>query len=113
MANKLKSLSEDLLFELQDEEIVVQGEDMDDDFIDTESDIDDIENIDDETEENKSDSFVRMETTTKIRGVIRRVNYEVVFQDLADEINDEINGVTLTRTKARQLFHIFKNSMGF
>lgn len=60
-----------------------------------------------------SKSRVRIETDSKIVGIIRNVNYDVKFKDLADRLKDEVPGVTITRDKAKKIFTVVKDMVGF
>ncbi len=72
------------------------------------------EEIEQEEEEKvKGNSKVRVETTQKIKGIIRTLNYEVKYKELAERIKDEVKGVVATREKAKQIFAIVRNMMGF
>ena len=79
---------------------------------DNEEEMMDDEVMDDDVDENRN-SKIRLETESKIRGVIRNLNFEVNFRDLADKINDEIDGVVLTRDKSHQIFNIIQEFVGF
>lgn len=66
-----------------------------------------------EGEKKESRARIRVETESKIRGIIKNLDFEVNFRDMADRINDEIDGVVLTREKAHQLFNIVRDFLGF
>jgi hypothetical protein len=81
---------------------------------------DEVELTDDELQDQEEEATVRdskarirLETETRIRGLIRNVEFDIQFRDLADRINDQIDGVVLTRDKAHQLFNIVRELMGF
>jgi len=74
---------------------------------------DELEDQEDEAEAKESKARIRLETETRIRGLIRNVEFDVQFRDLADRINDQIDGIVLTRDKAHQLFNIVRELMGF
>lgn len=66
-----------------------------------------------EEEKTKGNSKVRVETTQKIKGIIRTLNYEVKYKELAERIKDEVKGVVVTREKAKQIFSVVRDMMGF
>lgn len=71
------------------------------------------EEMGEEEKETKGNSKVRIETSTKIIGIIRKLDYEVDFKELADKVTDEVSGIVLTRAKAKQIFKIVKEMVGF
>lgn len=60
-----------------------------------------------------SKSRIRVETESKIVGIIRNLNYNVKFKDLADRLKEEVPGVTITRDKAKKIFNVVKEMIGF
>lgn len=110
--DSLKKLNEKIRHELhlREEDYVSDDEEME---IDPELQAD----LEDEAEEDEdrrdSRARIRVETESKIRGIIKNLDFEVNFRDLADRINDEIDGVVLTREKAHQLFNVVRNMLGF
>lgn len=111
--DSLKDLNEKIKEELhlRENDEVVSDEEMTDDAEWDQID-DDLEA---EEEEDRKDSRarIRVETESKIRGIIKNLDFEVNFRDLADRINDEIDGVVLTREKSHQLFSIVRDFLGF
>ncbi len=105
----------DLKRKLADELIILKEED--------EKNVDDnwteVDEFDDEQEEEQEEASkeskarIRLETESKIRGIIKNLDFEVNFRDMADRINDEIDGVVLTREKSHQLFSIVRDLMGY
>jgi hypothetical protein len=71
------------------------------------------EEEEDEEEFNKSKARIKIENETLIKGFIKNLEFEVVFRDLADKINEEVDGVIITKIKARQIFDIIRSSLGF
>lgn len=61
----------------------------------------------------KTRSRVRIETASKIVGIIRNVEYSVKYKELSERIRDEISGISVSRDKARQIFQIVKDMVGF
>ncbi len=102
--NSIKELNEKIKEELHlkeyDEEMVMSDEEREDE-------------LEDEEQEKSSKARIRVETESKIRGIIKNLDFEVNFRDLADRINDEIDGVVLTREKSHQLFTIIRDFLGF
>jgi hypothetical protein len=114
MMDSLKDLNDKIKNELHlNEEDKEYGEEFMDD-IDSEE-LDAEMEADAEEEEVRKDSRarIRVETESKIRGIIKNLDFEVNFRDLADRINDEIDGVVLTREKSHQLFNIIRDFLGF
>lgn len=109
--NSIKKLNERIRDELHlKEEDYMDDEVMPEDDFEAESD----EAADDEATSSKdSRSRIRIESETKIRGLIRSLEFDVDFRDLADRVNEQIDGIVLTREKAHQLFNIFRDLMGF
>lgn len=71
----------------------------------------DEEFIEKEKEENNN-VRIRVENETKIRGLIKSVDFEFVYRDFADRVNEEVDGVVLTREKAHQVFDIVREMLG-
>jgi len=72
------------------------------------------EEIEDEEEYKKeSKARIRLETEAKIKGIIKNLEFDINFRDLADRVNDEIDGIVLTREKAHQLFNLIRSMLGF
>jgi len=104
--NSLKILNEKIKNELHFKEEFEEPV-LDDEFVD----IDELEK--EEEEEKDSKVRIRLETETKIRGIIKNLDFDINFRDLADRVNDEIDGVVLTREKAHQMFTLIRDMMGF
>lgn len=110
--DNLKRFVEDLQIELKDSK-------MDKDVEEDEKDKEDEKGgkiVDsEETKENekKGNSKVRIETTTKITGIVRNLYYDVNFDNLKSEINDNVKGIVVNKAKAKQIFKIVKKIMGF
>ena len=66
-----------------------------------------------ESDDDNSRSRVRVETESKIIGIIRNLNYDIKFKDLADRLRDEVPGVSITRDKAKKIFNVVKEMVGF
>lgn len=113
--NSLKKLNEKIRNELhlKEEE---EDDDYGEEFLDDEEEEEE-DSLDDETEDDKlkkdSRARIRVETESKIRGIIKNLDFEIKFRDLADKINDEIDGVVFTREKAHQLFNILRDLLEF
>ena len=71
------------------------------------------EESEEEKEKRAGNSKVRVETTQKIKGIIRTLNYEIKYKELAERIKDEVKGVIVTREKAKQIFAVVRDMMGF
>ena len=78
------------------------------DMMDTEASAED-----EKSSEDASKSRIRIETDSKIVGIIRNLTYDVKFKDLADRLKEEVPGVTVTRDKAKKIFNVMKDMMGF
>lgn len=80
-----------------------------------EDDDDDSEDYDAEQDERKKSSRarIRVETESKIKGIIKNLDFEIDFRDLADAVNDKIDGVVLTREKSHELFNIVREFLNF
>lgn len=76
-------------------------------------DVDHEEEDDDDVVDNTSKSRVRIETDSKIVGIIKNVSYDLKYKDLADRLTDEIPGVSITRDKAKKIFKVVKDMVGF
>lgn len=111
--DSLRSLNEKIKNELhlKEEEDFTNNKEMTDD--DAFDDIDTEMEEDEEKAKKDSKARIRVETESKIRGIIKNLDFEVNFRDLADRINDEIDGVVLTREKSHQLFNIIRDFLGF
>lgn len=106
--NSLKKLNEKIKSELR----LREYDDDDDDDISIEDE--EFENNElEDGEVTSSASRIRIETESRIKGLIKNLEFDVEFRDLADRVNDEIDGVVLTRDKAHQLFNLFRDIMGF
>lgn len=71
------------------------------------------DDMEEEEEKIKGNSKVRVETTQKIKGIIRTLNYEIKYKEFAERIKNEVKGVIATREKAKQIFAIVRDMMGF
>ena len=72
------------------------------------------EEIENEEEFKKeSKARIRLETETRIKGIIKNLEFDINFRDLADRANDEIDGIVLTREKAHQIFNLVRDMLGF
>ena len=110
--NSIKKLNEKIRGELHLKEYDETG--LPDDELELDgSEYSDAEEDGDKAEKQNSKARIRIETETRIRGLIKNVEFDVEFRDLADRVNDQIDGVVLTREKAHQLFNIFRDLMGF
>ena len=110
--NSLKKLNDRIRQELH----LTEEEYIEDEVMDDEDEFEDFDEIaDEEEEQSRKDSRarIRVETESKIRGLIKNLEFEVNFRDLADRINDVIDGVVLTREKAHQLFNIIREFLDF
>jgi len=106
----------DLRKKLDDELFILKEEEKDIDTDDEWAEIDEFDNEQEEEQEEASKenkARIRLETESKITGIIKNLDFEVNFRDMADRINDEIDGVVLTREKAHQLFSIVRDLMGY
>jgi len=61
----------------------------------------------------ESKARIRLETETRIKGIIKNLEFDINFRDLADRANDEIDGIVLTREKAHQIFNLVRDMLGF
>lgn len=112
MLKKLKNKMSDELELIKEEENENDNGEMEDDWAEQEEF--DTEYEEEQEEADKSSKArIRLETESKIRGIIKNLTFDVNFRDMADRINDEIDGVVLTREKAHQLFSIVRDLMGY
>jgi hypothetical protein len=102
------------------EELHLREEDYEETGLEDDAFSDMEDDFDEEGDELEQDSKarIRLETESKIKGIIKNLDFEVDFRDLADRVNgtgdgEGIDGVVLTREKAHQLFNIFRDVMGF
>ena len=108
--DSLKKLNEKIKGELR------LKEEFEDETLPTEDSIDfsELEEIESEEEFKKeSKARIRLETETRIKGIIKNLEFDINFRDLADRANDEIDGIVLTREKAHQLFNLVRDMLGF
>lgn len=115
--DSLKNLNDKIREELHLKEEDYSNDMMDDEIMDGEMSDEELEMEAeaeaDEQSSRESKARIRVETESKIRGIIKNLDFEVNFRDLADRINDEIDGVVLTREKSHQLFNIVRDFLGF
>lgn len=57
-------------------------------------------------------SRVRLENENKIAGMIEKLDYRLDFSDLAEKLN-QIEGMNVTRAKAKRVFNAIRGMMGF
>lgn len=108
--DSLKKLNEKIKGELR------LKEEFEDETLPTEDSIDFSEPEEIESEEEfkkESKARIRLETETRIKGIIKNLEFDVNFRDLADRANDEIDGIVLTREKAHQIFNLVRDMLGF
>jgi len=75
---------------------------------------DDMEEIENEEDLKKESKVrIRLETESRIKGIIKNLDFDINFRDLADRANDEVDGIVLTREKAHQLFNLIRSMLGF
>jgi hypothetical protein len=66
-----------------------------------------------DSKKDTSKSRIRIENDSKITGIIRNLDYDIRFTDLADRLKEEVPGVTITRDKAKKIFNVVKDMIGF
>lgn len=107
--NSIKKLNEKFKRELH-----LKEEYDEDDEVLSDEELDDLEDEQEEEEDKKqSKARIRLETESKIKGIIKNLDFEMNYRDFADRVNDEVDGVVLTREKAHQVFNIVRDFLGF